>query len=297
MLLEVTYKFAVPLGIKVLTPLHPGVGQTFSSVDLPVQRDSLGYPIIYSSSIKGSIRAAFRNAYKDPNEKQKKEKEIFGSEGSSTEDTFQSKVAVLDGILFTLPVRALQNIYVYVTSPILLTRMANYMELYNALHNKGLNKQLTIDTQINENRSSDELNRELLAEVLCLDTPKSAPSGKQTEVTCLEVKRDENVRKLKEQFKLNKPLIVLKDDKVARVLIDRSLLRITRVKLNDKKTVESGPWTEEYIPQYSMFFTLLLFKDEDTMKIITETVLQKKYIFLGGKETIGKGLVELITLW
>ena len=40
-----------------LTPLHIGIGRAPGAVDLPIARDSFGYPFIPGSSIKGSVKS------------------------------------------------------------------------------------------------------------------------------------------------------------------------------------------------------------------------------------------------
>ena len=40
-----------------VTPLHPGAGRVPGVVDLPVQRDPMGYPMLYASSLKGALKA------------------------------------------------------------------------------------------------------------------------------------------------------------------------------------------------------------------------------------------------
>ncbi|QGA53948.1 type III-B CRISPR module RAMP protein Cmr4 [Sulfolobus sp. E5-1-F] len=288
MLLEVTYKYATPVYIKVLTPLHPGVGQTLGSVDLPVQRDTLGYPIIYSSSIKGAIRSAYRKM-KSGGNSNNLERKIFGGSEETVEETNQSKFSVLDAYLLTIPTRALNNVYVYLTSDFLIQRLNMYLEIYNILMRKS--NYVKPDFSKAEVLASENIGNEFLAE--------SYQIGKN--------QQDDEILKIKKLLQLEKPLVALKNDLIAKALIDRSLMRIARVKLNDNKTVEAGPWTEEYIPPYSYFITLFLYKDEETMKEIeqllslnqsTESKSQKsstsyQYIFIGGKETTGKGLVKI----
>ncbi|WP_156328029.1 RAMP superfamily CRISPR-associated protein [Pyrodictium delaneyi] len=45
-----------PVLASALTPLHPGAGRAPGVVDLPVQRDPYGYPLIPASSIKGALK-------------------------------------------------------------------------------------------------------------------------------------------------------------------------------------------------------------------------------------------------
>lgn len=40
-----------------ITPVHVGMGRAPGVVDLPFQRDSIGYPIVYGSSFKGVLKS------------------------------------------------------------------------------------------------------------------------------------------------------------------------------------------------------------------------------------------------
>ncbi|MCX8185483.1 MAG: RAMP superfamily CRISPR-associated protein, partial [Sulfolobales archaeon] len=54
----VVYVGRAILYVRALTPLHVGVGRGYSAqVDLPVQRDEFGFPVIWSSSLKGALKA------------------------------------------------------------------------------------------------------------------------------------------------------------------------------------------------------------------------------------------------
>ncbi len=73
-----SYKESSLVLLQAVTPLHVGAGRTIGTVDLPIQRDAFGYPLIPSSSIKGSMRARlvvekFLEEYKPEAEKLLKE--------------------------------------------------------------------------------------------------------------------------------------------------------------------------------------------------------------------------------
>ncbi|MEB3860131.1 MAG: RAMP superfamily CRISPR-associated protein, partial [Desulfurococcales archaeon] len=42
--------------MSVLTPLHPGAGRSPGVVDLPIIRDSMNYPFIPGSELKGALK-------------------------------------------------------------------------------------------------------------------------------------------------------------------------------------------------------------------------------------------------
>jgi CRISPR-associated protein Cmr4 len=95
--------------------------------------------------------------------------------------------------------------------------------------------------------------------------------------------------------RLVKPLIVLKDS-IGREVINRSLIRVRRIKIKrSSKTVEEGGlWSEEYVPVNSLFFSSFLARGSKDTAYFAGCILRKtRYLILGGKETIGKGIVEL----
>lgn len=52
------YVFSELFFIHAITHLHVGSGSSIEEeIDLPFQRDELGYPTIYASSLKGAIKS------------------------------------------------------------------------------------------------------------------------------------------------------------------------------------------------------------------------------------------------
>jgi len=85
-------------------------------------------------------------------------------------------------------------------------------------------------------------------------------------------------------------------------VLSRSLMIQYRVKLSKDKTVEAGPWSEEYVPMETVFVSAVLcrsFKQGDRnieARDICEEfkrAVDNMTIYVGGKETIGRGLVKL----
>ncbi len=104
-----------------VTPLHPGVGRAPGAVDLPVQRDPIGYPMVYGSSLKGALRAQCRRRGGIPCN------EVFG--GEPGEEGKPGKVLVPDLVLFAAPVPSYDHGYIYVTTPYLLRRTLALLEV------------------------------------------------------------------------------------------------------------------------------------------------------------------------
>ena len=138
--------------IQAVTPLHIGSGRAIGTVDLPVQRDSFGYPVIPPSSLKGPMRArlvvkkalkllndgkvnSLGDAIKEANNNDPDVKAFFGppSEIRRPEEALAGAVAVLEAKLLAIPVRSLRGVWTYVTTPQLLRYLKNYVELYRGI--------------------------------------------------------------------------------------------------------------------------------------------------------------------
>ena len=91
---------ATPLYLYTETPLHAGVGFVGDGpVDLPIQREPVtGYPMMRSSTLKGTLRASFRAGAAS-----EEVVALFGSEPTGAEETgqgvAQEKVAEQMGAL------------------------------------------------------------------------------------------------------------------------------------------------------------------------------------------------------
>jgi len=293
-----------------ITPIHVGAGRAVGIVDLPIQRDALGYPVIFSSSFKGALKSyCAENKIKDGRIDCSSAPLCccaFGSEpiGSETETGI---LTLTDLIPFAVPVPAINDVYLYLTSPYLLRKIKDILEAerYKS-ENENLNAFYDIVSSI-------------------LDVLK----GKQNDMVSLS-KEDEDkeifvydkVKKIK--IKDEKGLKLLKDlgtlasdieDKLVvkvggddRYLFDKATLKVTRNRISlDTKTVEEGAlWTEEYLPEGTIFVGGYLITDRknsfcnSSPKEVVNELKQKRfsngtfYLSLGGKETIGKGLVKVV---
>ena len=108
------------LFIHALSPLHCGTGRALGAVDLPIARErATGIPFIPGSSLKGALRAkaTAHAATKD------RVIAVFGPETANASD-HAGTLVVGDATLLLLPVRSVAGTFAYVTSPLLLKRLA-----------------------------------------------------------------------------------------------------------------------------------------------------------------------------
>ncbi|MEZ0346282.1 MAG: type III-B CRISPR module RAMP protein Cmr4 [Infirmifilum sp.] len=253
--------------LEAVTNLHVGAGRSGGVVDLPVQRDELGFPAVYGSSLKGALKTAILWALLkrglDKNTATMGVEALLGPE-PTTEEKFESSVAVLDAYLLAMPVRSLSPAYVYVTSPRLLRRLGEYVAL------AGLKNESNGVLQEIINEAED---KHTSGKALCL---KCKVASGSLVLTDQRVEYESSSRALK-WLDLEKPVLVL-DDERARVLIERGLLRVTRVRLDrEKKTVaHGGLWTEEYVPSGTRFVTVVLFKRPPLSREFVQRFLKLK---------------------
>lgn len=292
------YKFSEAVLIKAVTNLHPGVGRAGEIVDLPVQKDNLGFPIIYSSSLKGALKSTL---WQLPEVGRDEVKALLGPEPDEEGEKFTSATAILDAFTIAFPVRSLEGVYAFATSPLLLKRLNEYLRMgeYNFNYVK-------------------ELSNLSISKGSCLASQKAATLLGVTalnnrfiinEEIDVEQRTDQsnNIKQLEELLGIEEGRLILLNDDDAQRAIERSLVRVTRIAVDrERKTVKEGAlWTEEYVPWSTLFATLFLYswvtkpgsklQNANDVKEKIHELLSKtgNYFIIGGNETIGRGIVKL----
>lgn len=288
------YSHGMLLLLRALTPLHVGIGRYEAlHVDLPVQRDEFGFPTIWSSSLKGAVKAVLPSDVK----------RHLGSEPGEVSTT-PSHVAILDAKLLFIPVRVLRGVWMYATSPTLLSYLNNYLEpLKTMLNVKNVEKINSSAVESDVGGGLAVTNRgDVVAEgkavVNEVDIPCTVRKNLVEELRLHNVVKETDILNLVNQ----RGLIVLPEtNNQALNIINKSLLIQYRVRLKrETKTVEEGPWSEEYIPMETVFVSLILCRDDVKSGAKAAEVCAKlkdllhgRSIYVGGKETIGRGLAKL----
>ncbi|PVU76915.1 type III-B CRISPR module RAMP protein Cmr4 [Acidianus hospitalis] len=277
------YTFSEPFFIHAITHLHVGSGSSIEEeIDLPFQRDELGYPTIYASSLKGAIKSFLLKEFAHTKDV------IYKVLGEDENPEEASLGTFLDAILFAIPSRIIEidsakpHVWVYVTTYELLKKVKSYLDSISQLSNASFsNLQNTIDRVLHNEGKNIALGNSLKTAILNEDFH-------------VELEEAHDV-KIPNIINDNVPLLVL-EDSIGKEVINRSLIRVRRIRIDkDKKTVVTGGlWSEEYVPMKTIFFSAFLGKESEGNAIFDSCILRKlKYVILGGKETIGKGIVEL----
>ena len=267
-------------------------------MDLPVQRDIFDYPCIYSSSLKGATRSYFSLKAKEIKCQQQRidiEKyinSVFGSPNGSGGYSF------LDGYLLVIPARKKRGIVIGVTSPFLIERFYKY---YNIFRDRPINE--IEDIAINDGEYILLIGKEDLNEEVVVNEIKFKKSN--TELP--EYYKKTFIELFKEKLGVILPykhVIIINDDIFKDLILPRSMMIVTRVQLNpDTKKVSSGPWTEEYVPQGTIFYSFIYknlwnIGDQDFKSLVSKFGYSCNVLLLnlGGNETIGRGMVFMEVL-
>jgi CRISPR-associated protein Cmr4 len=308
-----------------LTAVHPGVGRSEEAqVDLPVQRDEFGLPTVWASSLKGAIRAkAELGLFRDglcvgDLARCAGVLAAFGPRPEEASD-FASPVAFLDAKLVAIPARSLRGVWVYVTSPLLLSFVRLYTEALGAAQAVSLPE--VPRPKRGEVYLSDD--RYAVGNEAVINERKYSVAGK---APALDLPPFQEVKRIVGDV----GFAVVSDEDIAGV-VRRSLLVQYRVRLKqDTKTVDVGPWGEEYIPPFTVFVSGyycakrrvsavgVRVQVDDISKCNNDEVVNRErkickkqvkvngdpcaYVadvvrgstWLGGKETVGRGLVKLL---
>ncbi|MEM1606424.1 MAG: type III-B CRISPR module RAMP protein Cmr4 [Fervidicoccaceae archaeon] len=289
------YSEARLLFIRAYTPLHVGVGRGEKTyVDLPIQRDEYGYPVIWGSSLKGAIKANLDQSVRL----------YLGSEPGVT-PTKPSAAVFLDARLLLIPLRVLDRVWSYATSINLLSMFNKYIEVLSSMGEQRKLSQLELFNLPRDKALVSK--KELVRDGKVMVNEVELEAGVYEKV--LEHTRLDKVLPQDIISTVNdKGLVILPDvENIDLRVINRSIMIQYRVRLKREEKVveEGGLWSEEYVPMESVFSSVILCRDakiNNTDKKASEVCndivsrLNGRFIYVGGKESIGKGLVKLYTI-
>ncbi len=267
------------------TPLHPGIGQNVGVIDLPVRRERhTRFPYVPSSSLKGSLRSAMEIDDEMKNA-------LFGSElGSSSQHA--GAMSFSDTRILAFPVRTLNGIFAWVTSPIIIDRLRRDLDLL------GLEFAVDIPARIDSSK------------ILSTSTYKG-PTRIVIEDLMLEVTKNPEVDRLANVFasiclgrnshkvlrtKLQQDLFVLSEPHFQH-LVEFGTEVLARNQLDLDTKTSNNLWSIELIPRDTLFYSILIAEDSrsgqgQTAEILLQELTSKlsgKHVQLGGNETLGHG--------
>ncbi|MDK2464487.1 MAG: type III-B CRISPR module RAMP protein Cmr4, partial [Candidatus Korarchaeota archaeon] len=304
------WKIVDPLILIAVTPVHAGTGRSLSGdVDLPVQRDWRGIPIIWGSSIKGAMRSLYSSRKGQPSSTEDREEEsIFGPRRERAAD-HASAISIWDARLLLIPAPCSPGGFCFVTTPLMLRECALLLDSTTATPvSPETLRALAEATEQGERPAAapellkgGEVTKIMIRDRLFSDLSQ-LPSDRLAEIH--EGLKSMGVPEGLARY-VKTRMLVLPDEELS--FVGKLTTVVVRVALTEKKTVESGAlWTEEYVPELSMFLTAITFtspKGGEGGSVSPEAIREKLYgglgasqaghlfLTLGGNETVGKGLV------
>jgi CRISPR-associated protein Cmr4 len=283
--------------IRTITPLHMGTGQAVGTTDLPVSREKVTlWPNMPGSSVKGVIKEACRVRWIESSQTpespavrskslgQSADRELakyFGSPDSANASS--GAVSISDLRLLLFPVRALQGVFAYVTCPLAITRLNQFLEIVGeeAIESPTVSAGKALVTSNSAN------GKKLRLEDIALETVESLSEeliGKISRYSQVPAKE------------LQSRLIVVNDD-VFEYFVRNCTEVVTHVSLEfETRTAKSGFLrTEERVPAESVFVGVFvvdalsgLSAEDGTVKSIDGLFAQ-----FGGKASVGNGLCKV----
>jgi CRISPR-associated protein Cmr4 len=332
------FQFSKPLFLICETPLHAGSGSDLGIIDLPIQRERhTSFPKIESSSFKGALREAFEgnvNArnFAQWNDDDVKIHRVFGFDDGSLDsrtkerlknrfkykpnpdkdeekegNDFAGCIGFTDARLLLFPVKSMKGVFVWVTCPQVLNRLEADLKVTNqTISNIESIKNQTIKagSALVADKNAVAFGEHIVLEEYAF----SATQNKDVKQFAVDLAntlfKGDDLAYWNTTLKNN--LVVLNNDDF-RDFVNQSTEVITRIKINNETgTVDKatgGLFTEEYLPNDSVMYNLVLFSNEftqntqkmtatDVFKFFDEQLKSIKMFQLGGSATLGKGLLR-----
>lgn len=311
------FKKALPFFLYAETSVHAGSGSDVGIVDLPIQREKhTNYPVIHSSSLKGSLRASvskpsseavilnrikesFANGESVNFEDVKTNQivnEVFGPE-TTGEDAHIGALSVTDAKILLFPVKSGKETFVWITCPFVLNRFLRDLKSTGCAEN--LNWEINEGTVSNKKILINE--QQLVLEEFAYNSTTHSKTGEMAESLAKMVfPKDKAYEYFREKLGTN--LAILPDDEF-KAFVESATEVLARTKLdNETKIVQSGAlWYEENLPAETVLYSIALATQplqklnlsspEDVLTFARKVI--PSTIQLGGNETIGKGILSL----
>lgn len=280
--------------LNALSALHVGVGQAVGVVDLPIARaKATNLPIVPGSALKGVLRDEFT----DP----KQQTTLFGPEKiGEGESGHASALAFGDAHLLLLPVRSMAGVVAFVTCPFVLTRYAADLQRADkkkdapTVLGSGQGAQVCNETKLKANGNM------LVLEDLDLQAVNGAQDWADFIAKQLyPAEADIHWAPLFKQH-----FAIISDDDFS-FLADTSTEIRARIRIDDSRgVVQKGAlWYEENLPAESVLWGVIAagvarddskLTQEQVMSAFATAIGADKTIQIGGKATVGRGLVRFI---
>ncbi len=291
---------ALACGIYTVSPLHVSTGQAEGAIDLPVTKEPhTGFPVIPASSLKGVARDAFEGSGLPKDDVKK----LFGptvdettgaadkatGEQGSAPTLYAGALVFTEARLVAYAVRSLNRPFLYVTSRLVLERLARDLRAANIKLGE-LSLPAGGDSVFVAEKSlvKTTLVLEDLVYTSGIAVSKHVEAIGQSLATLLPVSEEETTRR-----RLAKGLVVIPDEDFA-MLVRRLPVR-ARIKLNEDKTTSGkggNLWYEEHVPSDCLFVSLVGARrgKGEALQTFRKNEQRREVSQIGGNETVGEGI-------
>lgn len=275
------------------TPIHVGTGTGLGAVDLPIQREKhTGYPMIQASGVKGALRDTIELAL---GRESQMVKYIFGGATGDNGADFAGAISPSDARILLFPVRALNGVFVWVTSPTVLDRFKQETGLNNA--------PTTPNDTVLVSHPDLLINGQIMLEEYTYVAEGNNLAWDWADYLANYALHGDANDYWKERLRSH--LVILPDNEF-RDFVRYSTDIVTRIHIDDvKKTVKDGQlFTQELLPADSLLYSLVHITDsrngeENGQRIMAQQIVNELQRILGdrlqigGDETVGRGRVRL----
>ncbi len=306
---------ATPLYLYAETPVHAGVGFVGDGpVDLPIQREAIsGYPMVRSSSLKGALRAAFRNVAaseevvalfgSEPGDAQQAEHNTAQKDAEKDAEAQMATLIIGDARLLLFPVAALFDTFAWVTSADVLARFQREMQ------RRGVDLKAPSVPAPGEgsawtppqSRLVTEQGELLLEEFTFQARPHEAIGTIGTWLAKAIFPQDDAYAYWRQRVRSN--LVILPED-AFRHFVTVGTEVVQRIRIDPATGIaKSGAlWSEEYVPAETVFYAMIGARKPVTASSSLRSaqdalaLLQTKlggYLHVGGGRNLDRGAVRL----
>lgn len=277
--------------LNALSALHVGVGQAVGVVDLPIARaKATNLPIVPGSALKGVLRDEFTG--------HDKQTALFGPEKiGEGENGHASALAFGDAHLLLLPARSMAGVVAFVTCPFVLARYAADLRHAEAegIPDVPPSVPRALTCKVTKIKANDKT---VVLEDLDLAAKDGADDWANFIAKALYSDEDEAWRVLfKERF------AIISDDDFS-FLADTATEIRARIRIERGVVAKGALWYEENLPAESVLWGVIAagasrdakqaMSKEQVMKSFVQAISLEKTIQIGGKATVGRGLVRFI---
>lgn len=259
-----------------ITQLHAGKGSDVGVVDLPIQREiHTGYPIV--SGIKG----AMRNEFQWSNDE---DRNIFGAPQDKNEDKAGS-IAITEAKVFLFPIRSLDRGFVWITSPLVLSRISTALKII-----KKDDLSNSIDSLLETFNGENELSTFESGTVYIEEYTADPEYSEDLEGIIKKLKDIAPTDYLNKKILDN---VMLISDENFSFFVKNATEVNARITIDSKTgTTKDGSLRyEEFLPQDTVMYSIIKELNNNNSFEQLKAKIKNSYFNLGGKATIGKGIV------